>query len=154
MKPTICDLVNPSDAITFVCTDAKVAGVSILILGRGAYALKDVRGNEIVPLGLFGTYQTWLDKEEIDLDKFIPKNRIAMAEFLETVCYGTAAEREAVDVACGRMTKEKAEEHRLWWNDRRRGSLNDIGKGAFDLAKALRENAKELPAQTPIILVK
>jgi hypothetical protein len=148
----ICELVNPSDAITFVVDDVKVAGVAILLLGEGAYGLTNGAGDTVVPLGLFGFWRTWIQEQQIDLEKFVPENRLAMAEFLETVCYGSVAEREAFDVAMSRMIPDKAQEHQAWWNGKKRSSLNDIGKGALLLAKALREKAKYLPSQKPIIL--
>lgn len=154
----IVELINPSDAITFEMDDVKVAGVAILILGRGAYGLSDADG-DIVPIMLFGSSEAWLKKEGINLEKFIHENCLPMAKFLETVCYGSIDQREAVDVACSRMTPRKSEEHRRWWNDKRRSSLNDVGKGALALAKRFREMAagdsssKPLPKATPIILV-
>lgn len=146
----IVELVNPSDAITFEMDDVKVAGVAILFLGRGAYALTDAEGKTVVPLGLFGTNETWLKEQGIDLDTFILANLIPIAEFLESVCYGHIAEREAFEVACSRMTTAKAAEHRAWWNNKKRTSLNDIGKGALALAKQLRKKSAGEPLTKPL----
>lgn len=155
---TIVELINPSDAITFEMDDAMdnlaIAGVAIILLGQGAYGLEDMEGKTVVPLMLFGGVEKWLEARGIASMKFfVETNAEKIAAFLETICYGSAEEREAVEVACGRMTPEKAEEHRAWWNDKKRSSLNDIGKNALALANALRNKATgPLPSSKPIIL--
>jgi len=146
----IVELQNPSDAITFEMDDVKVAGVAVMFLGNGAYGLEDSSGKTVVPIMLFGTHEKWLKQQGIVLDDFIPPNMTKMADFLETVCYGHASEREAVEVACARMTPEKAEEHRKWWNDKKRTSLCDIGKAALKLAKQFRKAAAGQAVEEPL----
>lgn len=153
----ICELTNPSDAITFVVSDPKVAGVAILLLGNGWYGLTDKDGNSIVPLMMFGAHEKWLKDNGItDTNAFIMANAVLMAEFLETVAYGSIAEREALDIAVTRMTPENAAAHREWWNDRKRSSLNNIGAAALKMAKGFRKIAAgqkaELKASPPIVL--
>ena len=146
----IVELQNPSDAVTFEMDDVKIAGVAILILGNGAYGLEDDTGT-VVPIMLFGTHEKWLKEQQInDLGEFVHANLIPMADFLESVCYGHRSEREAVEVACRRMSPQNAEEHRFWWNNKKRTSLNDIGKGCLALAKQLRAKAKGHPIKEPL----
>ncbi len=156
----IVELINPSDPVTFEMQDVKVAGVAVLLLGRGAYGLKTADGNDVVPLMLFDGGERWLKKQRIaDLDKYLRNRGKNVAAFLDTCAYGSIADREGFDAAIKRMTKEKAAEHRAWWNDKHRGSLNDIGNAAAGLAVRLREIAagkksdKPLPKATPIIAV-
>ena len=54
------------------------------------------------------------------------------------------------------FTPEETAEHREWWNDRKRSSMNNIGAGALRLAKQLRKKkpVKELKGSPPIILAK
>lgn len=151
------ELINPSDAITFQGDDLVAAGVAIILLGRGAFGLTDEKGEQAVPLMLFGGIDDWLAKNNIkDMAQYIADNTDAIADFLETVCYGSLDERLAFDEACKRMTPEKAAEHREWWNDRKRSSMNNIGAGALRLAKQLRKKkpVKELKGSPPIILAK
>lgn len=153
----ILELINPSDAVTFVGDDPKIAGVAILILGNGAYGLTDESGEVFVPLMLFGGFKAWLEEQGItDLAAFLIEHGSALADFLETCAYGKIAERQAFDEAIKRMTPDKAEEHREWWNDRNRSSMNNIGAGCRRLAKQLRAKAKpsELEGSPPIVLVR
>ena len=146
----IVELQNPSDAITFEMTDLKSAAAAVLLLGRGAYGLEDAKGETLVPIMLFGINEKWMKENGIDLDAFIPANYAPMAEFLESVCYGCAAEREAVEVACSRMETAKAAEHRAWWNDKKRSSMNNISKGALQLAAQLQRKAAGQPVPEPL----
>lgn len=140
----ILELVNPSDAVTFVGDDPKIAGVAILLLGNGMYALTSPDGSQFVPLMMFGQHEEWIAEQGIgDLDTFITANSGAIADFLDTCAYGSIEEREAFDRAIALMTPENAEKHREWWNDRNRSSMNNIGAGARKLASALRAKARE-----------
>lgn len=160
LNSVVCELTNPSDAVTFIVNDVRIAGVAILMLGRGAYGLTDPEGNTVVPLCLFGSAEAWLKENDIEMDKlsdFIVANKVAIADFLDTCAYGHIAEREAFDRAIGLMSKEAAATHRQWWNDRNRSSLNNIGEGARALAETLRSQAfgriDRLPKATPLIAV-
>jgi hypothetical protein len=136
----ILELVNPSDKITFVGDDPKVAGVAILLLGNGWYGLTGENGERFIPLMIFGSHEPWLKEQGIaDINRWIMDNALALAEFLETVAYGSVRDRRGFDEAVKRMTPEKAAEHRAWWNDRCRSSMTDIGGGALKLAAQLRK---------------
>lgn len=62
----ILELNNPSDAITFVGEDPRVAGVAVLLLGHGWYGLTDAAGNQVVPMMIFGTHEAWLKEQGIE----------------------------------------------------------------------------------------
>lgn len=139
----IFELINPSDAVTFIGDDITVAGVAIMVLGRGRYGLTDDKGEVVVPLMLFGGSEYWLAEHGVDdLDAWLTANYLRVAEFLETCAYGSRLEREAFDQAIARMTPEHAEAHREWWNDRNRSSMNNIGQAAAAYAKTLRKKAE------------
>lgn len=153
----ILELTNPSDAVTFIGDDPKIAGVTVLILGNGCYGLTDEKGNEFVPLMIFGSHESWLADNGIDdLGAFIETNAAAIADFLDTCAYGHIRDRQAFDEAIKRMTPENAAEHRKWWNERNRSSMNNIGEGCRRLAAQLRAKAKpdELEGQPPIVLAR
>lgn len=139
----ILELINPSDAVTFVGDDMTVAGVACLILGGGWYGLKDASGDAVVPMMAFGTHEKWLEENNIaDLSDWLMEHGAEVAGFLETCVYGSIEEREAFDQAISRMAPDKADEHRDWWNDRNRSSMNNIGKAAAHWAKRLRAKAE------------
>lgn len=154
----ILELENPSDPITFVGDDLKVAGIACLLLGHGWYGMSDEKGDTVIPLMMFGAHEKWLKENGIDdLSGWIRENALKVAEFLETVAYGKINDRLAFDEAIKRMTPEKAAEHREWWNDRNRSSMNDIGAGALRLAKQFRKlaaggKADNLHGSPPIIM--
>lgn len=137
----IVELINPSDAITFVMDDPTVAGIGVLLLGNGWYGLLDAEGNHPVP-PMLGGVEAWFKERGIEsLNKWIKANGVAVAEFLETCAYGNIVERDAYDRAIALMTPENAAIHREWWNDRNRSSMNNIGAAALKLAANLRQRA-------------
>lgn len=144
---TVVELINPSDAVTFLMDDVKVAGAATMLLGCGAFGLKDKDGKCHVPIMLFRGADGWLEENGIkDLRAFIDANNIAIAEFLETVHYGSFQDREAFKLAISKMTLEKAAEYRAEVNDKRRSSLNNIGGVALKLAQQMRQiAAKQKP---------
>lgn len=151
----ILELVNPSDAVTFVGDDPKVAGIATLLLGNGWYALRGEDGEDFVPLMIFGGHVEWLASQGIDdADDFLTANAEAVAAFLDTCAYGGIKERQAFDEAIKRMTPDKAAEHRAWWNDRNRSSMNNIGEGCRRLAEQIRKLVKvdELQGSPPTVL--
>lgn len=145
MKPVV--LQNPSDAVTFVMDDPIVAGVAVLLLGNGAYGLETEDGSSVVPVMLFGGIDRWCKEKGINLDAFIPQNYVPMAEFLDSVCYGSVRDRQECDEACLRMSPDEAAKYRAARNDRRRSSMNNIGKAALQLASQMRKQAKSKPPE-------
>lgn len=147
----ICELSNPSDKITFVVDDVRVAGVAVMLLGNGWYGLTNAKGEDVVPLMFAGTHKQWLIDNQIpDLDAYLTANAAALAAFLDTCAYGSITEREGYDAAIARMTPENAALHRAWWNDRNRSSLNNIGAAAAKLAAQFRRLAARQPVTEPL----
>jgi hypothetical protein len=120
MNPIICELANPSDAVTFVVTDKWIAAAGIILLGNGKYALIDADG---IP----------------DPEAFVGENSEAIADFLLTYAYGSIGDRQDFDKAVSMMTPEKASEFRAWHADKKRTSMNNIGRACEQIAKQLKE---------------
>jgi len=135
----ILEIINPSDAITLETDDPIAAGVGIMLISRGAYGLKKEDGEIVFPLFIFGGAEDWLKKNGVpDLDKYIYSNNIKMADALDSVIYGGFSTRELVKSAMSKMKSEDAAAYLAEWNDRKRSSLNNIGKVCFAYAKKLR----------------
>jgi hypothetical protein len=134
----ILELVNPSDAVTFIGDDIKVAGVATLLLGRGQYGLEDCDGKMVVPLMLFGTHEEWFKENDINLDHFISEHAKAIAAFLDTCVYGDVDDRRVYEYMCRGMSDDEVAEYKSKWDDRKRSSMNNIGAAAHSIAMQLR----------------
>jgi hypothetical protein len=140
MTPTICELANPSDAVTFIVTDKWIAAAGIILLGNGKYALIDADDNQIVPMFFFGGWRDWMKENGIpDPEAFVGENSEAVADFLLTYAYGSISDRQDFDKAVSMMTPEKAAEFRAWHADKKRTSMNNIGAACEQIAKQLKE---------------
>lgn len=130
----IYDLVNMSDAVTFVGDDDTLAGAAVLVLGRGRYGLNNENGDSVLPLMLFGGLDEWLKERSIaDFDGYLAANRIGIAGFLDTARYCDVSERKRYGDA-------------VKMDDDRRSSLNNIGAACKQIAEHLREREKEAVA--------
>lgn len=134
------ELINPSDPYTLVSDDPNVAAVACMILGEGWYSLRDEAGQSVCPIFLPGADpDDWLRPRcGLSAEEFLTAHRVEIAECLETVLIGGFGDRVEVQAATSRMTTEAATSWLTERHDRRRSSLNDIGKRARGIAAALR----------------
>ena len=87
------EIINPSDQCYISAADPLAAKVSIMLLSRGAYALKDKDGETVLPMVRFSGYKEWLESEGIsNLQGYVDKHYGDMAKALRTVTYGPLAE--------------------------------------------------------------
>ena len=134
----ICDIINPSDAMTLKADDFEAACVAIAIVGQGQWGIKDVENEDNSSPVLFG-WEDWLAKREIDLSQYIKDNRLLLADILDTVMLGTPSGRADLEAMLAEIPEERREAWIADRNDRRRSSLNDIEGVAHKYAKRLRE---------------
>lgn len=128
----IYEIVNPSDPYTMVAENEAVAFVACLLLGRGAYGLREGE-REACPLFRFGgDPEAWLkEKHGVGIDETIAQNKQELVRVLRSVQIGTRSDRATLDEAiekCGR-------EWMLRRHDEKRSSLNDIGRRAWLIAE-------------------
>jgi len=137
----IYEVINPSDPVTFETDDLDVARAACLLLGEGAYGLKDENGDTALPIFLFaeGSYEKWSEKSGFDLDKIMKKKRLQVAECLDSACVAKMCERKAILAAVGPHGKEAIRRY----SDERRSSLNDICGYAAELADKLRKQSEK-----------
>lgn len=130
----ICEIINPSDKYTLITDDFKLAAVAVAILGNGKYGLKNIDGDESSPV-LFG-WESWFQEQGIeDLSKYIDDHKTDIAMILDTVLIGDRSDVENTLPLIAEDQRQKWLDDR---HDRKRSSMNDIGKAAKSIAKALR----------------
>ena len=138
--PDIYEIVNPSDPYTLRAPDRATAVAACFLLGEGQYSLRARDGESACPLFLLGGDP--LDWYEGEFGVRLPavlENRLAeVAAALESVLYGSFADREEIDAATALMAPDAVAGFLAERHERRRSSLNNIGAKAWAIAAALR----------------
>lgn len=140
-------IINPSDAYTLESNDRVAACLAALLLGHGKYALDSNGDNFHFPLFLFSSeddIREWFRKELAVEDCFaeIEKRLVPIAEALESVLLCDTNQRADFFEALSLIDDpKKREQWRESWHDRRRSSMNDIGRRAWRIAENLRNKA-------------
>lgn len=133
----IFEIINPSDPYTLEANDFEVASVAVVLLGQGAYGMKQLDGDKSleIPIMMFGGADQWFtdnfgDNAETVIGRVVNEKCLQLADILDSVRIG------------GLEDREKGEDYR----DQRRSSLNDIGRRANLYTKNLREKASDTNA--------
>lgn len=139
----IYEIINPSDAYTLDTDNLAAACIVTLTLGNGAYGLTDKDGELVLPIFIGSDPEKWLiekfGKGFTELLNDIPPS--ALADVFDSVVIGGHGARQDYLEALSLI--DDATKKELWrdkWHDRRRSSLNDIGKRARSLAEGLRRS--------------
>lgn len=137
------DLINPSDAYTFLTDDHAVALVLVVLLGKGKYGAREMceNGRE-VPLMLFGAPTDWIlttfagrNIEQV-IDDVIDARKTALAEAAESMVVG---DRGQYETALSALPEHERAEFTRLWKDQHTTSLNNIGNAAEAIALQLRK---------------
>lgn len=156
----IYEIVNPSDVCTIEAPDDKTAIAAVAILSEGAYGVQEQpSGRTVCGISLFGglaeemvdaflpelkagSFPKGSDVTKATIEammSWVGENRPAVASALDSLCYGNADERaflaESMAQAADPAKVKSAHENR------RRSSLNNIGKRAARLAAHFRAEA-------------
>lgn len=134
----VCEIINPSDALTMRCATFKVGAVAVMLLGGGKLGLDGPEEDHRTPV-LFG-WSEWISEQfgsTNGLAEFKHEHRGAIAEALRSVALGTIAERADYEDALAAIPEEGRAAFIKRRNDRRRSSMNDIEGSAHRLADAL-----------------
>ena len=134
----IYEVINPSDPVRFWHDRDDVAAMATVLVGEGRYGCKR-DGEMVCPLMLFGGVKADLVAlfGTTDLTAWVNRddNRAEVVECLRRWTVGRFDELTAAQA----MTPED----RAAWNEKRRGSLNDICGRARELADWLERSAQE-----------
>jgi hypothetical protein len=142
----IFEIINPSDPYVIESPDPMVAMVATLLLGDGAYALRDERGEDPgLPLFLFGgDPNAWVvEKAGADLESYIDSHGPALVAALESVHIGRIEDEVALRETLADLPEEARATFMAKRHDKRRTSLNDIGGRAQAWAQRLRETTRD-----------
>lgn len=130
----IYEVINPSDPVTLEAEDVEVAQVVCLLLGNGAYALRDEDGKEVMPLFVIGGLDEWAEQNKFDMGRIRRDKLPAVIACLESAACCEIPDRQAI-LAAVRDDREAFARY----NDAKRSSLNDICGYAFKLAARLKD---------------
>lgn len=133
------EIINMSDPYTMEADTYEEAAMACAVLGEGAYGLEEVGGEWSMPIFIFGGINEWCEKQfGANLDACFARNKSQLPAVLRSVLIGTPAARESFNEAMAMTDDEsKRQAFRENWHDKRRSSMNDIGKRAQKLAVAL-----------------
>lgn len=137
----IYEIINPSDACTIEAPDDKTAIAAVVLLSSGSYGLRAADGRDVCGISLFGgiaeeivtaflpdrNVPDLVDAAVAAMMAWAKENATAIALALDSFVYGDAAERAFLAEAMA-QAKEPAKV-KAAHEDRRRSSLNNIGKG-------------------------
>lgn len=136
---------NPSDPYTIESSSLDVAAMTSILIGQGQYGFKSLDGGESVPMFAFGGGDVWCQKHFSE-DLMEMSNRVMdtklsqVADCLDSVVYGSRADREDFLIDTNGLDRDKFLLYRLARQDDKRSSMNDIGERAYRMAATLRQS--------------
>ncbi len=143
------EIINPSDEYHFEAPDLELAAIALLVLGEGHYAGRaDEEGGTDIPLFMLGNNpDDWFKKhfnktfgESLEGIMKSKARKSELADALDSVIIGSLNERKELAESLKEITDEKEKEkYKKQWSDKRRSSMNNIGKRAKLLADATRK---------------
>lgn len=138
----IYELINPSDAVTFDTDDEEALCVAVTILGEGWYGLERQDGTQALGICAMGNA---VDGAMARVQKFFqePSYRERMAAALRTVLYCSKSSRAALNAAFAPLGEDERRAAVDRFNDKKRGSMNNIGKACLAYAEKLEGLARE-----------
>lgn len=139
------ELINPSDPYTFIAENNEVATLTVFSLGI-AYGAQNQEGETVTPVFLFSSRDNaanwYKDTFKRTTDEGLEANLNAVADALDSMMLGNFEDRKRYQTALEYIDdEEKREKFKAEWQDAR-SSMNDIGTYAHNLAKKLKEKAK------------
>ena len=148
------ELINPSDPYTFIASSNEVAALTVFCLSTG-YGAKAKDESFEVPIFMFGGDAKWYHEQFGQSPAYgVSKNRIEVANALESFMYGGFEDRKRYQAALKAIDDDKKREDFIAeWQDGR-SSLNDIGNYAHALAKKLKDEINKSDLERAKNLIK
>lgn len=143
----IYSLVNPSDTITFLADDDKIAFLCAFVIGSGQYGCENIdTGKDLKTLLLFDpnhekTIDAFLGESNED---FVKKNLLQIAECFDTFAYVSPSKRIEYDKLISQYNGIELSNFKKAYEDKNRSSMNKIVLKAWNYADSLRKKAKTL----------
>lgn len=143
-QSNVYEITNPSDPYT-IQGDPNVCAIAVMVLGDGAFGVKDRDGKTVLPILMFGgedAFGRWLTKAGLggigNLGDWIKGHRDELVAALDTILIGSFGDRIEVEAALASMTAEEGARYLGIRHETKRSSLNDIGRSAKAWAAKLR----------------
>ena len=133
---TTWDPINPSDPYTFTGDDFEAVCVANCLIGEGKTAIQecDTESPRRCPEFLFGGVDEWfVEQFGHTLEESFRTKEIEAATVLDTILYGSAADREIFERSS--LTWEE-------WQERNISSTYNLGRRAKAIAQKIREANK------------
>jgi hypothetical protein len=147
----IYEIVNIHDPYTIEGDNLEVICLCVLILGNGAYALRNTATGAVeMPIFFDDQAGGWFEKKfghsiESALEDFLPET---LAGCMEGVVIGSVQLRRLYDSLMKNIPDEPTRVAiRSQWLDTHRSSVNDIGGRAAEHARALRQMRRKESAR-------
>jgi hypothetical protein len=142
----IYEFITPSDPITFLANNDKIAIAASIIMGEGKAGCNDENGKSIPTMYLF--HPDPLPEIEKDLElpfsDFIELNKKEISECLLSFSYTSIEDRKQYDDAIAAITdKKKLKVFKAKHEDRNRSSMSKWVQSAWDYGDALIKQKKE-----------
>jgi len=135
----VLEIVNFSDACTIAGDDPAAMAAATLLLGQGMYGLSGEL--EMPPFILGGGPEWFADRFGQEIGEYVSANEDAIAAVLDTFMYGHEGARQELSEEILLMPEDAREAYKRRWMDRRRSSMNNIGRHAAAIAQGLRIKA-------------
>lgn len=145
------NIINPHDPYTLEAPDLEIAANAIALIGKGAYGLHELSGDQSgnVPLFPETGHDEWFTKQfgrdfSASLNHVMDARAGDLSKALASVFIGTPADKRAFEQEA-RDCVDEEEFHALLTkrHDEKRGSLNDIGRIAWGMADMVAAKALE-----------
>ncbi len=144
------ELINPSDQITFTAESHELACIAVGLIGEGKYGATELEGaGASVPLWLFGGtdqyFQTTFGRKSFE-DALDLCDKAAVADVYDSFLIASFRERAAFEEEMNALPEIERPAFKADWQNKRRGSLNNICHHASLYAAHFRKLA-EMEAQ-------
>ena len=137
----VYEIANPSDYVTIKTDNEMAACMAGMLLGEGKYGVRRVADDMMVcPMFLFGGSDEWAEKTyQLTVQEILDRTREALPAILRTAVCGN------------RDDYERTTESRQEWNERKRGSMNNICGYADIMADRIEKlNARAEKKETAV----
>jgi hypothetical protein len=146
----IYEFITPSDPISFIAPEDKIAIAVAIILGNGKAGCKSEKGESLPTLYLF--HDNPMPEIEADLgmplDSFIETNKKEIADSFLSFAYGDIEDRHTYDDALQAITDpEKKREFKNKHEDRNRTSMSKWVATAWKYGEALLGQLEAIETQ-------
>jgi len=139
------DFITPSDSITFLADDDKVAFACGIMLGKGKTGCKRYQGTEEVDIETVMILDASPNKtiEEYlgcGLNQFVIENSKDVAKCFNSFAYGTISDRAEYNKACAAITDpKKLKRFKVDHGEDNRTSLATWVAGAWEYGEAIKK---------------